>query len=427
MSKTKVKPDPKPATEEPSVRDKFRDARATMTAALVQRDDEVDLALTAMLCNEHLLLVGPPGTAKSLLLDSLVKWCDGTSFSVLLNKFTTPEEVFGPLSVQSLKEDKYRRVTTGMLPEAQLAFLDECLKGSSAILNTMLRVLNEREFSNGDGTFRKCPLLFAVAASNEWPGEDGKELGALFDRFLFRKSVRPIRGDKDRFRLLFKTSGSVTFKHKVSVEEIEEAKSEVARMPWDKDAMDGLLEIVNELNKEGIFPGDRRMKKSTRAVRAWAWLEGSDSVKREHLEVLQHTLWDDPAEQPEKCSKVVRRLSSPVAYKVGELISQAKDVMVKSAPIEAVAKLKEIQDQIFRLENGPKVDRAMEFMEGLIQENYDKVVRGPRADVRTGRPLDERHVAENQAKGHQTAYMRRNGIPGSPTHAPQVGPISEQE
>src|SRR5579883_35423 len=158
-----------PAAGDP-VRRKLAAARAALAAALIERDDEVDLVLTALLAREHVLLVGPPGCGKSLLLDAVMRWVGGTTFTCLLTRFTTPEELFGPVSVAGLKEDKYRRITTGKLPEADGCFLDELFKGSSAILNTLLRLLNERVFDPGDGTPVACPLKLCVAASNEWPG-----------------------------------------------------------------------------------------------------------------------------------------------------------------------------------------------------------------------------------------------------------------
>src|SRR3954453_14445157 len=107
-----VRPDAHP------FREKFAPARKELAAALIEREDEVDLALTALVANEHVLLVGPPGCGKSLLLDSLLSWTGGTKFSILLTKFTVPEEVCGPVSITALKEDRYVRVTTGKLPEA---------------------------------------------------------------------------------------------------------------------------------------------------------------------------------------------------------------------------------------------------------------------------------------------------------------------
>src|SRR3954451_6185821 len=116
---------------------KFAAARKALSAALIERDDEIDLALTALLAGEHLLLVGPPGCAKSLLLDALLSWTGGAKVSILLTQFTTPEELVGPVSLSALKADRYIRVTAGKLPEAEFAFCDEIFKASSAILNTL--------------------------------------------------------------------------------------------------------------------------------------------------------------------------------------------------------------------------------------------------------------------------------------------------
>ena len=104
---------------------KFLTTRKEFSTALIERDEEIDLVLTALIAREHPLLVDPPGTAKSLLLDSLMDWMNGNRFSILLTKYTVPEELFGPISVTGLKEDRYQRITTGKLPEADLAFVDE--------------------------------------------------------------------------------------------------------------------------------------------------------------------------------------------------------------------------------------------------------------------------------------------------------------
>ena len=206
---------PPPVIDPRAVQAKFVAARTDLAAALIERDDEIDLALTALVAAQHLLLVSPPGCVKSLLLDALLAWTGGTKFAILLTKFTVPEEVFGPVSLAGLKEDRYVRVTTGKLPTADVAFLDEVFKASSAVLNTLLRILNERTFDAGDGVARPVPLKLCVAASNEWPSpETGKELAAVFDRFVLRKAVAPIRSAAGRARLLWaatsRCSGTTT-------------------------------------------------------------------------------------------------------------------------------------------------------------------------------------------------------------------------
>src|ERR1043165_5753591 len=112
------------------IQEKFAATRRELSAALVERDDETDVVLTALIAQEHPLLVGPPGTAKSLLLDSVMSWMGGKRFTILLTKFSTPEELFGPISVAGLKEDRYRRITAGKLPEADGGFGDEDRKST---------------------------------------------------------------------------------------------------------------------------------------------------------------------------------------------------------------------------------------------------------------------------------------------------------
>ncbi len=168
----------------------LRDALADLDHQLLERDVPVRLLLLGALAGEHVLLVGPPGTAKSELARRLHRVFDGARyFERLLTRFSVPEELFGPLSLKALEHDRYERLTEGFLPTAQVAFLDEVFKANSAILNALLTLLNEREFDNGSGRV-KAPLISVVGATNEVP--DDEALRAFYDRFLLRVPVAPV-------------------------------------------------------------------------------------------------------------------------------------------------------------------------------------------------------------------------------------------
>lgn len=360
------------------IRSKFTFARSAMLDALIERDEEIDIVLTALIAGEHPLLVGPPGTAKSYLIASLMRWMGKSvnKFEVLFNRFTTPEEVFGPISVTGLEQDEYRRVPTGRLQEAHLGFGDEIFKASTAILGTLLRALNERTIEEC-GQTRQIPLLIFLAASNEWP-QDG-ELGALFDRFLLRRKVKPIRTRAGNERLLkgaLDNSLVPKFHETISVAEVRQAHIDAMQMTFTPKAWQALLDIISDLAKEGIRPGDRRRLKAVHVAKAYAYLSGDIEVEPEHLSVLAHVLWDDPAEQPEKCYQIVGKIANPTSMAIADALARAESAFEGSgSKYEDIAsKLDSIQKELKAMSQSLQRDTALLQVGALRKENYSRIL-----------------------------------------------------
>lgn len=353
---------------------KLASIRATLVSSLIERDEEIDGALTALLCGSHFLMVGPPGVAKSLLCDGLLAAMpDCQKFSVLLMKTSAPEDVFGPLDVPGLLEKRYERVIDGYLPSAHISFLDEVWKASPAILNTLLKILNERKFRQGT-TEITVPLRLCVAASNEYPSPDegGKELAAIFDRFLIRMNVKPIGSPEGLRRLL--TGPEVTFAYDpdafLSLGDIDSLRSQAAATRISDDAYAMFVSILDACRAEGVFPGDRRKRQAVGAVRAYALLNGHDSVTTDDFEILSHILWDDPAEQPLVVRKIVSRIAAPANMAITEHLRALGDIVASVAPkttkltqlAEAVAKLDDIAKQLRPLAaRSPRAAAAIKY------------------------------------------------------------------
>jgi MoxR-like ATPase len=162
---------------------RFDAVRRELEQKFLAKEEIIRLMLIAAIAGEHMVLIGPPGTAKSAVIRAFARLVDAKYFEYLLTRFSEPNELFGPVDIQGFRSGTYRRVTTGMLPEAEIVFLDEAFKANSAILNSLLTLLNERRFNNG-ATVMRVPLISLFAASNEVPSSDN--LDAIFDRFLLR-------------------------------------------------------------------------------------------------------------------------------------------------------------------------------------------------------------------------------------------------
>ena len=277
-------------TPEPTLTTKLRTLRDRLLTNLVERDVPIRLALLAAIAGEHLLLVGPPGTAKSLVARRLGQAFIGTTyFERLLTRFTVPEELFGPLSIKQLEQDRYVRQTGGYLPTAQVAFIDEIFKANSAILNALLTLLNEREFDNGT-TREKAPLIAVIAASNE--------LRALYDRFLLRLHVDPV-SDAGFDALLGLSSGECEVPAELRLDEgdLEALRERAKTVVLPQDVKQLLLRLRAFASEQGIIVSDRRWRKIVGLLRASAASCGRDSVSLWDGWLLQHCTWDKPEQR----------------------------------------------------------------------------------------------------------------------------------
>jgi MoxR-like ATPase len=302
-------------------REKLKSIREELKQTFLERADLIDGALAALLSSHHLLIIGPPGTAKSMLADELCRRIEGANyFQWLLTRFTTPEEIFGAVSLKALEQDDYRRVTTRKLPDAHIAFLDEIFKANSSILNAILTLINERLFHNGKEVTR-VPLLTLFGASNELPEEE--ELTALYDRFLVRFVVNYIVEDFRFLRML--ESQSQPQRTTLTLAELNELQQAVRDVPLPSYVYRGIADIRRELNKKNIHASDRRYRQSLGLLQAHAFLEGETEVQEKSLLFLEHALWRDPAEQ-EQVRSTIRELLLGYEEEITELLYESREI-----------------------------------------------------------------------------------------------------
>lgn len=244
------------------------------TGGLVDRQTLVELVILAAVAGEHVVIVGPPGTAKSHAVRRVAAQLGGRYFEYLLGRFTEPSELFGPVDLQRLKEGVVETRTDGMLPEAEIAFLDEVFRGSTAILNTLLGVLNERKFRRG-ASMMTCPLRVCIGATNELPEDE--TLAAFSDRFLVQLFVDPVADSLLEDLLESGWEQRDLPGPAASIADLDEVAQAMARVDM-AGVRPALADAVRTLRSLGIGISDRRVVRSQRLIAAAAALAGREAA-----------------------------------------------------------------------------------------------------------------------------------------------------
>lgn len=263
---------------------------AYLKDTFIGKDDIIDLMGICLVGRENLFLLGPPGTAKSAMVRELSKMLHGKTFEYLLTRFTEPNEIFGPFDIRRLREGELVTNTEGMMPEANLVFLDELLNANSAILNSLLMALNERIFRRGRET-RALPALMVVGASNHLPEDEA--LQALFDRFLIR--VRCDNVEPDLLNAVLDAGWKLEKKDPADQPGIDCA--DIAGLQSMIGAIDlqGIrvpyLELIRQLRNAGVAVSDRRAVKLQRLIAASALLCSREAAIPSDMWVLRY-IWD---------------------------------------------------------------------------------------------------------------------------------------
>jgi MoxR-like ATPase len=291
-------PPPSPLPTDTRLATRFQEAARVMEQHFLDKQEVIRLLLVSVAAGEHMLLVGPPGTAKSALVRTFAKLIDARYFEYLLTRFTEPNELFGPVDIRAFREGTYTRRTETMLPEAEIVFLDEIFKSNSAILNSLLTILNERKFANGSKV-QDVPLLSMFGASNEVPNDDN--LAAIFDRFLLRVVSDNLdsyhfhnliaKGIANEAALL--TGKAVVARALFSARDLHGLHKRFdAHLAFTEDFLSKYKGLIFQIRSEGISVSDRRVVKLLKLFAASAIVDGRDQANDSDFFILKH-IWNN--------------------------------------------------------------------------------------------------------------------------------------
>lgn len=332
-----------------------------LNGCFMEREEIIRGLLVTAIARGNMLILGAPGAAKTAIAETLSRQLGGSFFSRLLTKVSAPEELFGPLSLKALENDQYKRVTKGKLPEADVAVIDEVFKCNSAVLNTLLPIMNERVYFDDSSTPKPIPLQVLVGLSNELPdGGVNGELAALWDRFDLKYIVDYVKDERNFATMLKLSNGKPSTT--ISQQELQSAQQQAEQVNISDDTINALVRLWKELKSQGFIISDRRFRNCLRFLKAHAWLEGRNVVADDDIAILSNMLWTD-LEQIKQSKKIVMGFANPLTVKANEIFDGA---------FELAAKLKETPDGAERTgmatEANHKFKVAQKMLDGLLKQ-----------------------------------------------------------
>lgn len=363
-----------------------------MNNLFVERDELIKLMELAIVTGTNLLMLGPPGTGKSAITYEMCGRIENANyFQWMLNKTSDPSEILGPFSVKEMENDKFMRITTGKLPEAHIAFMDEIFKSNAPTLNALLTIMNEHIFYN-DGKPVEVPLISMFGASNE-PPED-ESLDAMYDRFIFRMNVQYIHDAANKKRMhsnyVDSRAGLLNMVNKttITLEEVQALQAAAKTVKVPKDIINKFIRLISDLDRQAVHISDRRQNECFKVMQGSAVLAGRNNVTLDDFKSLIYVLWEKEEHIPLIESSILKMVN-PYDDRFKELkenfnqvktdIESITDSSQKSKKaIESKGVIEKIASKTNKLineatKNGKDVAEFIEFRDNMVKYNQELI------------------------------------------------------